>query len=59
MGNFLEIKMLFEKTEYKDRLKKVKKSMQKQGIDLLVSHDPSNMNYYALGIIKGPSIISY
>ena len=37
--------MLFEKQEYKDRLKKVKTSMQKKGIDLLVSHDPANMNY--------------
>ncbi len=37
--------MLFEKQEYRDRLKKVKISMQKKGIDLLVSHDPANMNY--------------
>ena len=37
--------MHFEKQEYKDRLKKVKTSMQKKGIDLLVSHDPANMNY--------------
>ena len=37
--------MLFEKKEYKERLKKVKNLMQKQGIDLLVSHDPANMNY--------------
>ena len=37
--------MLFEKQEYKERLKKVKIDMQKKGIDLLVSHDPSNMNY--------------
>ena len=37
--------MFFEKQEYKDRLKKVKISMQKKGIDLLVSHDPANMNY--------------
>jgi len=37
--------MLFEKKEYKERLKKVKDSMQKRGIDLLVSHDPANMNY--------------
>ena len=37
--------MLFEKQEYKDRLKNVKISMQKKGIDLLVSHDPANMNY--------------
>ena len=37
--------MLFKKKEYKERLKKVKESMQKQGIDLLISHDPANMNY--------------
>ncbi len=37
--------MLFEKHEYKERLKKVKIEMQKKGIDLLLSHDPSNMNY--------------
>ena len=37
--------MLFSKEEYKNRLKTVQKSMQKKGIDLLVSHDPSNMNY--------------
>ena len=37
--------MLFEKKEYKERLKKIKTSMQKHGIDLLVSHDPANMNY--------------
>tara|TARA_B100000965_G_scaffold140611_1_gene117096 strand:+ start:1015 stop:2181 length:1167 start_codon:yes stop_codon:yes gene_type:complete len=37
--------MLFQKQEYKDRLKRVKISMQKKGIDLLVSHDPANMNY--------------
>ena len=37
--------MLFEKHEYKERLKKVKIDMQKKGIDLLVSYDPANMNY--------------
>jgi len=37
--------MLFDKKEYKERLKKVKNSMQKKGIDLLISHDPANMNY--------------
>mgnify|MGYP001457828650 FL=1 len=37
--------MPFEKQEYKDRLKRVKISMQKKGIDLLVSQDPANMNY--------------
>ena len=37
--------MLFEKKEYIERLKKIKISMQKKGIDLLVSQDPANMNY--------------
>ena len=37
--------MLFEKQEYKERLKKVKVDMQNKGIDLLISHDPANMNY--------------
>ena len=37
--------MLFDKKEYKERLRKVKDSMQKLGIELLVSHDPANMNY--------------
>ena len=37
--------MIFDKKEYKERLKKVKDSMQKLGIELLVSHDPANMNY--------------
>ena len=37
--------MLFEKKEYKERLKKVKSLMQKKGIDLLIADDPSNMNY--------------
>jgi len=37
--------MLFKNNEYKERLKKVKASKQKKGIDLLVSHDPANMNY--------------
>ncbi len=37
--------MLFKKNEYRERLKKTKDLMQKQGIDLLVSQDPANMNY--------------
>ena len=37
--------MLFEKKEYKERLKKVKDSMQKKDIDLMISQDPANMNY--------------
>ena len=37
--------MLFEKQEYRNRLNNVKIQMQKKGIDLLISHDPANMNY--------------
>ncbi len=37
--------MLFTKEEYKKRLKKVQSSMQKKGIELLISQDTSNMNY--------------
>ena len=37
--------MPFSKTEYKDRLKKVQKSMQDKGIELLISQDTANMNY--------------
>ena len=37
--------MLFSREEYKERLKKVQKSMQEKGIDLLISQDTNNMNY--------------
>ena len=37
--------MIFSKNEYQDRLKKVQASMQRKGIELLISQDPSNMNY--------------
>ena len=37
--------MNFTKEEYKSRLKKVQTLMQKKGIELLISQDPSNMNY--------------
>ena len=37
--------MSFSKDEYKDRLKKVQLSMQKKGIELLISQDTSNINY--------------
>ena len=37
--------MNFTKEEYKIRLKKVQSSMQKKGIELLISHDTANMNY--------------
>ena len=34
--------MIFSKSEYIERLNKVKKSMQEKGIDLLVSQDTAN-----------------
>ena len=37
--------MLFSKEEYKARLQKVQISMQKKGIELLISQDTANMNY--------------
>ena len=37
--------MNFTSEEYKSRLKKVQSSMQEKGIELLISQDPSNMNY--------------
>ncbi len=37
--------MNFTNEEYKSRLKKVQDSMQEKGIELLISQDPSNMNY--------------
>ena len=40
--------MSFTNEEYKIRLNKVKKSMQDNGIELLISHDTANM-YYLTG----------
>ena len=37
--------MIFSKEEYRQRLSKVQKMMQEKGIELLISHDTSNMNY--------------
>ena len=37
--------MNFSKEEYKARLKKVQKSMQDKGMELLISSDIANMNY--------------
>ncbi len=37
--------MLFKKEEYKERLKKVQKSMQEKDIEVLISQDTNNMNY--------------
>ncbi len=35
----------FERSEYQDRVARVRRSMEKAGIDLLLSSDPANMNY--------------
>ena len=40
--------MLFTKEEYKQRLNKVKKSMQEKGIELLISQDTNNMHFIIL-----------
>lgn len=37
--------LYFEVKEYKDRLSKVKKSMNDKGIEVLIVTDPANMNY--------------
>ena len=37
--------MIFSKSEYIERLNKVKKSMQEKGIDLSISQDTANINY--------------
>ena len=37
--------MSISKNEYKERLKKVQSSMQKKGIELLISQDTANINY--------------
>ena len=37
--------MIFEKQEYKARLKKTQKSMEQMGVQLLISQDANNMNY--------------
>ena len=37
--------MIFSQEEFDLRIKKVKDSMSKLGIDILISTDPSNMNY--------------
>ena len=42
--------MLFDKSEYLERLNKTKKTMQKKGLDVLITTDPSNM-YYITGYI--------
>ncbi|WP_286973889.1 M24 family metallopeptidase [Acetomicrobium sp. UBA5826] len=37
--------LLFEVSEYQDRLRKVKESMLRKGIQVLIVSDPANMNY--------------
>lgn len=44
----------FDKTEYQDRVKKVKASMEDQGIEVLLITDPANMNY-----VSGYDAMSY
>ncbi|MFP5114858.1 M24 family metallopeptidase [Bacillaceae bacterium C204] len=44
----------FEKAEYQERVRKVKTSMEEQGIEVLLITDPSNMNY-----VSGYDAMSY
>ncbi|MFB4165769.1 M24 family metallopeptidase [Alteribacillus sp. JSM 102045] len=44
----------FEKTEYQERVEKVKLSMEEQGIEVLLITDPANMNY-----VSGYDAMSY
>ncbi len=37
--------MAFEKSEYFARIRKTKKSMANQGVDVLLATNPANMNY--------------
>ncbi len=37
--------MIFSQEEYNSRIEKVKQSMNKRGVDILLTTDPSNMNY--------------
>ena len=37
--------MIFSQEEFNSRIAKVKKSMHKRGVDILLTTDPSNMNY--------------
>ena len=40
-----DIELPFSRTEYADRLAKVRAAMQARGIDLLIASDPSNMSW--------------
>src|SRR5690625_3556040 len=46
--------LAFEKSEYKERLQKVKRSMEEQGIEVLLITSPANMNY-----VSGYDAMSY
>ena len=37
--------MIFSQEEFNSRIAKVKQSMNKRGVDILLTTDPSNMNY--------------
>ena len=37
--------MLFSQEEFNSRIAQVKQSMNKRGVDILLTTDPSNMNY--------------
>ncbi len=37
--------MIFETTEFKERVKRVQKSMEEKGIEVLLVSDPSNIYY--------------
>ena len=37
--------MIFSPEEFNSRIAKVKQSMNKRGVDILLTTDPSNMNY--------------
>ncbi len=46
--------LVFEKTEYQERLRKVKESMEDEGIEVLLITDPANMCY-----VSGYDALSY
>lgn len=55
--------MVFEKSEYMNRLNKIKLEMQKNEIDILISTNPANMNYisgydgYSFYVIQGVIVL--
>jgi len=55
--------MVFDKSEYMNRLNKIKLEMQKNEIDILISTNPANMNYisgydgYSFYVIQGVIIL--